>query len=473
MDGTSHEVGEIVTRLGGLRSKVEELEGFLESVCSGTEDKPSFAEVERRIRELSAGVEREAGVVALESYEPAAEVVEHEGRQYRRMSAPSEQTYWAMAGGLRVRRHLYREVGVRNGPTIVPVELAAGIVEGRLTPEAAQATAFLVQEMPSREAEEIGRRLGVLQQSRTTMARTCESLGQRWEENRKAGEDHLMMSMDVPEEAAAVAVSVDRVSLPMEEPRRRPPGRPRKGAAKRPVQVAYRMAYCGVLTLYDSDGNPLRSIRYGRVPGDGADTSIVSSLAGDLHAILALQPELLLVALGDGAAEMQKLLDEVTEGLSVDARLIDFWHLVEKLAAAIKAAGRDPKPVLKRWKKKLLNADSAVQQILIELRTWGLEYEELPEALHQAITYLQNNGSRMKYATPRKAGLPIGSGHVEATCKTLVSTRMKRSGARWKGAGAQVILSLRSLAKSSRWDDAMDFLLETYRRPITAIQDAS
>ncbi len=61
---------------------------------------------------------------------------------------------------------------------------------------------------------------------------------------------------------------------------------------------------------------------------------------------------------------------------------------------------------------------------------------------------------------------PIGSGHVEATCKTLVSTRMKRCGARWKDAGGQAVLSLRSLAKSSRWQPAMDLLLPTWRTPV-------
>ena len=60
------------------------------------------------------------------------------------------------------------------------------------------------------------------------------------------------------------------------------------------------------------------------------------------------------------------------------------------------------------------------------------------------------------------AGLPIGSGYVEATCKTLVATRMKRSGARWKPRGGQAIMHMRSLAMSTRWEEGMDFLLGTY-----------
>ena len=67
-------------------------------------------------------------------------------------------------------------------------------------------------------------------------------------------EDALIDALEVPEEAYAVSVSLDRVSVPMEEPRPRPVGRPKKGAAKRPVERNFRMAYCGTVTLHDHTG---------------------------------------------------------------------------------------------------------------------------------------------------------------------------------------------------------------------------
>ena len=72
----------------------------------------------------------------------------------------------------------------------------------------------------------------------------------------------------------------------------------------------------------------------------------------------------------------------------------------------------------------------------------------------------------MRYADTQARHLPIGSGVVEATCKTLVTQRLKRSGMRWRRPGGQAILTLRALVQSSRFDQAWALLSETYRQEV-------
>ena len=72
----------------------------------------------------------------------------------------------------------------------------------------------------------------------------------------------------------------------------------------------------------------------------------------------------------------------------------------------------------------------------------------------------------MNYAALLEMNLPIGSGVVEATCKSVVTQRLKRSGMRWGQDGGQAILTLRSLIQSDRFERAWDVLVSTYKRDV-------
>jgi hypothetical protein len=111
------------------------------------------------------------------------------------------------------------------------------------------------------------------------------------------------------EEAYSVSVSLYRVSVPMEEPRARPVGRPRKGAAKRPVERNFRMAYCGTVTLHDQTGASRYTIRYGCMP-EGDILGLRDRLMADVATLRSKRPDLKIELLCDGAPEMWNLLEE-------------------------------------------------------------------------------------------------------------------------------------------------------------------
>jgi hypothetical protein len=86
-----------------------------------------------------------------------------------------------------------------------------------------------------------------------------------------------------------------------------------------------------------------------------------------------------------------------------------------------------------------------------------------------AIRYLRNHRERMGYSAAPALGLPIGSGNVEATCKSLVSLRFRRPGARWKEETGQHVLDLRALALSDRFHEAVELTLAPLRREVRPV----
>jgi hypothetical protein len=289
-------------------------------------------------------------------------------------------------------------------------------------------------------------------------------------------EDAWIDAVEVPQEAASVSVSLDRVSVPMEEPRRRPAGRPKKGAPKRPVERNFRMAYVGTVTLHDKNGVGGHTIRYGCMP-EGDIRGLRDRMVADVATLRSKRPDLKIELLCDGAAEMWNLLEEGFRPQFGDDlhRLVDFYHLTEKLGAAAQvlegsaaAAGER----LGSWKKALLQRSRAPTDILQELIASGRdEGAGTDHPVHEAITYLQSHGcetDRMNYARARRLGLPLGSGNVEATCKSLFEMRMKRCGARWKKDTGQHIVQLRALALSNRWEPAIELILRPLRKAVRA-----
>ena len=84
----------------------------------------------------------------------------------------------------------------------------------------------------------------------------------------------------------------------------------------------------------------------------------------------------------------------------------------------------------------------------------------------EVLRYFRHNRHRMRYAQAKARHLPIGSGVVEAACKSLVSQRLKCSGMRWRHDGGQAILTLRALVRSERFEPAWIMLSQTYRQEV-------
>ena len=134
--------------------------------------------------------------------------------------------------------------------------------------------------------------------------------------------------------------------------------------------------------------------------------------------------------------------------------ILDFYHALVHLHALAEALeGKDTpakKQLVSRWKKLLLK--DQVGQVIAQARQMGQHHQANAEAIEQEIGYLENHSAWMRYGTYRRAGYLIGSGVIEAGCKTVVGERLKCSGMHWTEAGASHVLALRCLVLSDLFD---------------------
>jgi hypothetical protein len=368
--------------------------------------------------------------------------------------------YYSMAGALDpVARSLFRPVGERNGPTVDPIAVRAGLVGGAWLPAAAQAMAQRLAIGTSREAaatSELERRLPY---SRTSFEEVGHLVGEAVVSQREDIEQRLVDEMVTPEGTRSIGVALDRAAMAFEEPRPRRRGRPRKDAPKRPISRVFHMAWSGTVTFNDAEGTVLHTLHYGREPAQGE--ALVETLVADVLAIRDRHPDLPIVLLCDGAHELWSKLESALAGVPNVTSTLDFWHLAEKLGAAASVVATDAKATLSRWKLALLNRSRAGELIAAELQASGKEHVTVGknQPVHEALTYLANHRDRLTYKANRRRGLPIGSGPVEANVKSIYFVRINRPGARWKPRTADHILQLRAHLLSSRFADAVNLAL--------------
>ena len=104
---------------------------------------------------------------------------------------------------------------------------------------------------------------------------------------------------------------------------------------------------------------------------------------------------------------------------------------------------------LRRWAKQLLR--DKVEKLIAEVRQ-ECAGTSRAQAVEEELGYFVNNVERMQYGSFRRQGFFIGSGVVEAGCKTVIGARCKQSGMLWSEAGAENVLALRCIHASRRLD---------------------
>ncbi|MCK5661877.1 MAG: hypothetical protein KAI17_00250 [Thiotrichaceae bacterium] len=118
-----------------------------------------------------------------------------------------------------------------------------------------------------------------------------------------------------------------------------------------------------------------------------------------------------------------------------------------------------------KYKSLLKNETGGIEKVINTLRYLSKKAPENKKLITE-LNYFRNNRHRMKYAEAIEKNYPIGSGVTEATCKTLITQRMKCAGMRWDIKGGQGVLTARSLVQSEQFDKGWEILSANYIKKI-------
>ena len=225
-----------------------------------------------------------------------------------------------------------------------------------------------------------------------------------------------------------------------------------------------RLAYLGcVFTQHtrDEKGHPVR---------DYESTTYVSSFGPIEEFGPCLRQDA--IRRGLALALQVVLLIDGAEGLGNMGRLcfpgatqiVDFYHALEhagKVLVALLGSKDHPdyKTRLGRWARRLLN--DKVEQLIAQARQ-ECAGKAQAQAVEKELGYFINNVARMQYGTFRAKGFFIGSGVIEAGCKTVIGARCKQSGMFWGEPGAENVLALRCIQSSHRLDEFWQDRLNTH-----------
>ena len=390
--------------------------------------------------------------------------VDVEGRRYRRLEQPSSAVYFGRWGGHWVEESLYREVGVRNGPTIKPLEVRLGIVE-HLTPDFARIVGELGARCSSRVVVQLLVAVGLSSPSRafvenrlTRMATEVAGDVERLEAAARASQPPFAA-------VASITCGMDRMAIRMVEPvddkdaKQPVRTKPYERTPPPPQEFNYRMAWVGSATIYDQTGKVLHTWRHATdAAADPAE--IARRVTADVAAVVKEHPLADVACIQDGAVELAVLpqcLRRVLPANTDVEELTDFKHTMGYLEKVVNACEPDGDP--SNWKtwywSRLLHDDDAIDRIVVKLQRQARSLDENAtdeeEAIASALTYIQKRTDKMRYATRHAANLSIGSGDTENTCWQM-QDRVTRPAQAWApDGGLRGILTVRGLVLSDLW----------------------
>ena len=334
---------------------------------------------------------------------------------------------------------------------VIPKDQALDIVGTAFSPGVRR----LMGRVGGKEAFDAGRRdlaelAGILVTTKA-VERVAEALGAEVEavartEREAALAGKVILLKPVPK----LYIAIDATGVPMVP--HETEGRPGKDATGQAKTREAKLGCVFTQTRLDAKGRPVR---------DEGSTTYVGAIETAEAFGVRIYAEAVrrgvtraaqVSVLGDGAPWIWGIAAEHFPGAT---QIVDLYHAREHVADLGKLLYGPGSAEANTWvaaRGEDLDAGE-VERLVAALDRLRPRAVEGQEAVRKAIGYFQTNAERMRYARFRRQGLFVGSGVVEAACKTIIGFRLKQSGMRWTVKGANAIIALRCAELSGRWEE--------------------
>jgi hypothetical protein len=159
------------------------------------------------------------------------------------------------------------------------------------------------------------------------------------------------------------------------------------------------------------------------------------------------------VVMGDGAEWIWNLAEQHFPGA---VQIVDLYHARQHLWDLARRLYPNDEASQKAWMRvhqcRLLDKGK-IEKLVAALRSIVSSNPEVAEKIRIEASYFERNAERMRYPQFRREHLFVGSGVIEAGCKTVIGSRLKQSGMFWTVRGANAIIALRCCHLNGRFED--------------------
>ena len=335
-----------------------------------------------------------------------------------------------------------------------PADRELDMENTEFSPGVRRMQAVVGQQAPFDQGREQMKVLADLEVTAKSVERTAESIGAdiaQHEQAAMAQALQLKLPAMVGEPIPILYVQIDGTGVPVVK--KETAGR----QGKIPGQPAHtREAKLGCVftqTAWDSEGYPIRA------PDSTTYTGAIETAEEFGRRIYAEASRrgwnrtLTQVVMGDGADWIWNL---VAEHFPDALQIVDLYHARQHLWEVVRALYPHEEGKRLAWMKvhqKRLLDKGRIEKLVGALRAIQSPQPQVAEKIRTEADYFEKNRERMRYPKFRRQHLFVGSGVIEAGCKTVIGSRLKQSGMFWTIRGANSILALRCCCLNGRFED--------------------